>query len=157
MAFIETILDETLPDGIIVDSVGKLSLEDLSDKTAKILNERFAHIRNKYGSWLWFVHHNRKPSDNNKKPTSLGDVYGNVYITTDMTVIIILWPVNEFIEVIPVKMRLSKMVTPFMVQRNENLIFTKMEKAPEVQGFIDSVGGKDDDSGGSPDVARFEF
>ena len=76
-----------------------------------------------------------------------------------MTSILILWAVGELVEIIPVKMRLSKLLKPFMTKRNENLFFTKIETNTEVNGFIENVeGSKDDDSGSDDtDVPRFKF
>lgn len=127
MAFVESLLDEIRPDGVITDSIGKASLEDLNDKTARTLNEKFAHLRSRYNVWMWFIHHNRKASDNNKKPTELSDVYGSVYITADMTSVLILWPVGDRIEVIPVKTRLAPDKAPFTVSRDENLFFSAFD------------------------------
>lgn len=146
LQFLEMILDEIQPDGIIVDSIGKLSLEDLSDKTAKALNDKFAHLRNKYQSFLWFVHHNRKATENNKKPTGLSDVYGNVYITTDMTSIITLWPVDDgkAVEVISSKSRLSEPFIPFKANRTPYLTFEEAPTDEQIRENLTKVGEKDD-------------
>lgn len=141
MKFLFTILDEVKPDGIIIDSVGKLSMEELNEKTAKVLNHQYHVIRNRYGSFLWLIHHNRKASENNKKPTDLSDVYGNQYITAEMTSVLVLWrdtKNDEEIEVIPVKMRLSPMVKPFKTTRDETLKFIR--KADNVaQGLVKNL------------------
>lgn len=123
-AFLTTLLDEIKPDGLVIDSIGKLSMEDLNEKTAKILNRQYLALRARYGCFIWLIHHNRKATDNNKKPTNLSDVYGNVYLTAEMTSCIVLWPDKDgYIEAIPVKMRLSQLRPPFYMTRNENLYF----------------------------------
>lgn len=141
LAFIEQVLDQTKPDGFIIDSVGKLSMQDLSDVVARNLNAKFAHLRSKYGCWQWYIHHNRKASDNNKKPTSLSDVYGNVYIVADMTSVLILWgePNSPTIEVIPVKNRLAQMKFPFSVLRTEALTF---ELITEDDSIVENLNRK---------------
>lgn len=127
MKFVETILDEIQPDGIIIDSVIKLSGGELSDKTASALNEKYAHLRSRYNNcFIWLIHHNRKANENNKKPTELSDVYGTVFLTSEMTSVLILWRDNSHpnkVEVIPVKSRLAAMRTPFTVTRTEHLTF----------------------------------
>lgn len=127
MEFVFSLLDGINPDGIIVDSIGKVTMKGLEEEMARLLNVQFKVIRDRYKAFMWFVHHNRKASENNKKPVSLGDVYGNQYLTADMTSILILWSdfkTDSEIEIIPVKMRLAKMVSPFLTHRNENLHFT---------------------------------
>lgn len=131
LKFVETILDEIQPDGLIFDSVGKLAGGDLSDKNAMMLNNRFAHLRSRYnGAFIWLIHHNRKASENNKKPVNLEDVYGNVYLTTDMTSVLILWKdaAKKGVEVIPVKNRLASLDMPFFAHRTEHLTFYRDEE-----------------------------
>lgn len=129
MKFLETILDDIEPDGLIIDSIGKLSMEELSEKTAKGINAAFLHLRKRYGCFIWVIHHNRKATDNNKKPAGLADVYGNMYLTAEMTTVLVLWPDPEKgeIEIITAKSRLSEMRKPFRVARNENLYFREVQ------------------------------
>lgn len=136
--FLCSLLDDIQPEGIVIDSVGKLTMEDLNEKTAKTLNTRYLSLRARYGTFIWLIHHNRKATDNNKKPTNLSDVYGNVYLTAEMTSCIVLWPADKTktIEVIPVKMRLSELRDPFHVTRNENLFFEEVGK----EGLAELVG-----------------
>lgn len=127
MKFIFSLLDTIKPDGIIIDSVGKTTMDELNEKVARLLNVQFRTILNRYNCFLWFIHHNRKATDNNKKPTGLADVYGNQYLTTDMTSVLILWTdfkTDDEVEVIPVKARLSKLPRPFKTHRNEHLHFS---------------------------------
>lgn len=147
--FLFTILDDIKPEGIIVDSIGKLTMNELNEATAKTLNARFHMIRGRYNAFMWFIHHNRKASENNKKPTDLSDVYGNQYLTAEMTSVIILWRdtkgENE-IEVIPVKMRLSKEMKAFKVIRNENLQFD-LKKNVDALAVIENLDGQKKEGG----------
>jgi KaiC/GvpD/RAD55 family RecA-like ATPase len=127
LQFVFSLLDEFQPDGIVIDSIGKTTMEELNEKVSRLLNVQFREIRNRYDCFLWFIHHNRKATDNNKKPTALSDVYGNMYLTADMTSVIILWAdqkVSDDVEVIPVKARLSKLLPAFVTHRNANLHFS---------------------------------
>lgn len=144
MEFIFTLLDDLNPDGIIIDSIGKVTMKGLEEEMARLLNVQFKTIRDRYNAFLWFVHHNRKASENNKKPVALGDVYGNQYLTADMTTVIVLWSdfkTDDEIEIIPVKMRLSKMEQPFLTHRNENLHFT-LKASNKDQKILENVSGK---------------
>jgi hypothetical protein len=127
MKFVYSLLDTINPDGVIIDSVGKTTMDTLDEKVSRLLNVQFRAIRNRYDCFLWFIHHNRKATDGNKKPTALSDVYGNMYLTADMTSVIVLWTdfkTDDEIEVIPVKSRLSKLKSPFKTHRNNNLHFS---------------------------------
>lgn len=119
-------LDQIKPDGIIIDSISKLTSDELNEKITKEITKGLAAIRRRYGCFAWLIHHNRKASENNKKPTGLADVYGSQYITAEMTSCLVLWydQKTRQIEVIPVKMRLAELRKPFYIIRNENLHFT---------------------------------
>lgn len=157
--FLTTILDDIKPDGLVIDSVGKLSMEDLNEKTAKVLNTRYLGLRARYGCFIWLIHHNRKATDNNKKPTNLSDVYGNVYLTAEMTSCVVLWPNDKTgtIEVIPVKMRLSEMRKPFHVRRNENLFFIEDDDVSAVMANTNLTGGENGSSTGQPNNGKADF
>lgn len=156
MEFIFSLLDQIQPDGVIIDSIGKVTMKGLDEETARFLNVQFKTIRDRYNCFLWFIHHNRKASENNKKPVALGDVYGNQYLTADMTSVIILWSdfkSDDEVEVVPVKMRLAKMVKPFKTHRNENLYFSEKSDVEMVKNLGNSEQGsaeRPDDGVGLP-------
>lgn len=143
MQFVFSLLDEFQPDGIVIDSIGKTTMEELNEKIARLLNVQFREIRNRYDCFMWFIHHNRKATDNNKKPTALSDVYGNMYLTADMTSVIVLWSdqkVSDDVEVIPVKARLSKLLPAFVTHRNENLHFSIKAQTEDVK-IVENLNG----------------
>lgn len=143
MQFVFSLLDEFQPNGIVIDSIGKTTMEELNEKIARLLNVQFREIRNRYDCFMWFIHHNRKATDNNKKPTALSDVYGNMYLTADMTSVLILWSdqkVSDDVEVIPVKARLSKMLPAFVTHRNENLHFSIKAQTEDVK-MVENLNG----------------
>jgi hypothetical protein len=125
--FLEAIIEEYKPDGIIIDSMGKVTNASLTDEAKiKELNAYYVRLRNKFGCWLWFIHHNRKPNGDNKKPTELSDLYGNQYIAAETTVVLNLWRYKDTkkLEVSQIKSRLSPECDPFEVTRNEHLTFS---------------------------------
>ena len=160
LKFVESLLDDIQPTGIIVDSIGKLSREDLSEKTAKALNDRFGYLRGKYGACMWFIHHNRKASDGNKKPTDLSDVYGNQYLTAEMTSVFILWPHPSGAEVISVKQRLGPPTPTFLATRNENLTFSvaaDQDIADLSEKLVNSAESSNGKSNGHHDRGYFDL
>ncbi len=120
--FLENLLGEVQPDLILIDSMNKVSKGVLNEESVNELNRILIKVRNKYGCAFQFVHHNRKENGDNKKPTSLDDIYGSVFITAEMTNAMILWhdgamPKN-IVDVIPVKSRLAELREPFTTVRD---------------------------------------
>ena len=138
---LEMYLDQIQPTGMIVDSVGKLTHEELSEKTARTINAVFNRLRKKYQMFIWFIHHNRKASDNNKKPTALSDVYGNQYLAADMSAVMIMYPHPMGAEIIPVKTRYAEMKKPFVVQRSEHLTYSVVVEPQAIDKAIENLGG----------------
>lgn len=162
LKFLESILDEVRPTGIIFDSIVKLAADELNEKTATALNEKFAYLRNKYKAFMWFVHHNRKASDGNKKPTELDDVYGNQYLTTDMSAVLILWPHPSGVEVIHVKERFAEKLPTFVAARSEHLTFSVMPDSDTMalsKNLLNgaSSNGHNGNGDGGVDSANFDF
>lgn len=125
--FMHMILDQAKPDGIIIDSVSKLANGKFNAESVAKLNDFYLSLRARYGSWMCLIHHNRKPNGDNKRPTDLGDVYGEVFITAEMTAVWTLWrdrdwPKNK-IELNEVKNRLAPERDPVIIERDENLMF----------------------------------
>lgn len=146
--FIEALIEEYKPDGIILDSMGKVTHESLADeRKAKELNSYYASLRKKFDLFIWFIHHNRKAGDNNKKPKELSDIYGNQYLQADLSSAISLWPENGKIEVNLVKQRLAKEAKPVLVERNEYLHFvTGAEPVNDIVNSPLARGVFEDDS-----------
>lgn len=161
--FLEALLDEYKPDGVIIDSMGKVTNASLSEEVKiKELNAYYVHLRNKYGCFLWFIHHNRKATDNNKRPTDLSDLYGNQYIAAETTSVLCLWKEKDgSLTISELKNRLSRQGEPFAVERNDNLHFTIAVKPvgagllSEVRG--DTIAKEKNDSGPEPPPAKSIF
>ena len=153
---LEMYLDQIEPTGMIVDSIGKLSADELSEKTARTINAVFNRLRKKYQMFIWFIHHNRKASDNNKKPTALSDVYGNQYLTADMSSVLIMYPHPMGAEIIPVKTRYAQMKKPFVVERSENLTYSVVVESQEIDKAIANLGGAKND-GNTSSGANFSL
>ena len=140
--FIHMILDQVQPDGVIIDSVSKLANGKFNAESVAKMNDFYLSLRARFGVWLALVHHNRKPNGENKKPRDLGDIYGEVFITAEMTAVWTLWreadwPKNK-IEVNEVKNRLAPERDPVVIIRDENLMFSLESEASTFKGLTDN-------------------
>lgn len=124
-ARIKEVIEREELDGIVIDSLGSTSTDELSQEgPAKVLMDWNDRLRQETGVFTWFIHHNRKATGDNKKPKRLADVYGSQYLTARPTTVISLWPEKgNKIEVLPVKVRLSEAPEPFLIVRDKNLQF----------------------------------
>ena len=128
LEFLKSILDEVRPTGVIFDSLSKLTGGKFNAEGAAKVNDFYAALRARYGVSVVTVHHNRKANGDNKRPTQLSDVYGEVYFTSDMTFVMTMWRETDWdkskIEIAVVKNRLAIERDPMMFTRDENLHFT---------------------------------
>jgi KaiC/GvpD/RAD55 family RecA-like ATPase len=117
------------PQGIIFDSLGLSTEEELSDDVAaRKMSNYTAKLREDNDLFVWFIHHNRKAQAANKKPNKLSDVFGSMYYTAAATTVIGLWPLGprlEEIEITGLKVRLSKPFPTFVVARTVPLGFER--------------------------------
>lgn len=115
-------------DGIMVDSLGSATDEEVANETFK----RFFHwndqFRQRHNAFTWYIHHHRKAGGDNKKPNKLADVYGSQYITSYATTVACLWDpgIPNVVEFNPLKMRLAPKPKPFHMGRDSNLHFSKL-------------------------------
>lgn len=123
--FIESMLQEIQPDGIVIDALGKLISGELKEETARKVNDYMGALRSKYGLFVFLVHHNIKANSDNKKPNKLEDVFGSTYITADMTTVLTLWknPDDKTVELNQVKARFTEEAPMKLLMRNEHLMF----------------------------------
>jgi hypothetical protein len=134
--------------------MGKVTYSELTDeKKIKELNGYYASLRAKYGPFLFFVHHQRKATGDNKKPKNLADLYGNQYIAAEASVVINLWlEEDNSIEVSAIKTRLMARPRPYHIDRTSDLQFhvKAMEDTtvPEIkEAHADGVNGHPGKSG----------
>ena len=142
--FVESVIEEYEPEGIYIDSLGKVLLGDLNNDEK--VREFFAYLsalRAKYGTHFVIVHHTRKPQEGNKRPRELGDIYGSQYITSEPDSVLSLWPEEKnIISVREVKNRMAEKQDTFSIQRVEHLGFMRYdntEMAIEQHGLSTST------------------
>jgi hypothetical protein len=125
--FLNNLMDEYMPDVLIIDSLQKVSSKELTDEQAvKNLIHYLSTVRAKYGTSLLVIHHNRKkPNDAQKKSVELSDVYGSTYIATDADFVMNLHATTtDMVAVTMVKNRLGPTPEPFEIHRDSNLTFS---------------------------------
>lgn len=126
--FFDQIMNEHMPDILVIDSLQKISSKELTDEQAvKNLIHYLSVVRAKYSCAMLMIHHNRKkPNDGQKKGVELSDVYGSTYITTDVDFVVSLKTVEgDLLQVDTLKNRLGPTFEPFNITRNpDNLSFS---------------------------------
>jgi hypothetical protein len=125
--FLEEWISEQKLDGIILDSLGSTTSNELSDESsAKLLMDFNDRIRQRHNCFTLFIHHHRKASGDNKKPNKLDDVYGNRYLTARATTVYCLWndPNGNSLTGIPLKVRLAPKPPIVEIHRDNRLHFT---------------------------------
>jgi archaellum biogenesis ATPase FlaH len=126
--FFDQIMNDHMPDILIIDSLQKIGSKELTDEQAvKTLIHYLSTVRAKYSCAMLMVHHNRKkPNDGQKKGVELSDVYGSTYITTDVDFVLSLKTIDgNLLQVDTLKNRLGATFEPFNITRNpEDLSFT---------------------------------
>lgn len=122
--FIELMINEQRPDGIIFDALNKLITGELKEETARKVNDYMGLIRAKFDCIVWIIHHNIKASAENKKPNKLEDVFGSTFITADMTTVMTLWENKDgSLEFNQVKARFTAKTPSIRVRRDAHLMF----------------------------------
>lgn len=119
-------------DGFIFDSLGSATNKALTDEeSTKAILDFNDRLRKETGVFSWFIHHNRKATENNKEPSGLPDVYGSQYITARATTILSMWPQpNHIIKIRELKKRLSPLEDDWFIKRTgDNLRFERVSES----------------------------
>jgi len=126
--FFDQIMNDHMPDILVIDSLQKISSKELTDEQAvKNLIHYLSTVRAKYSCAMLMIHHNRKKAnDGQKKGVELSDVYGSTYITTDVDFVVSLRTIDgNLLQVDTLKNRLGPTFEPFNITRNpDDLSFT---------------------------------
>lgn len=136
--FLASMLEEYMPDILIIDSLQKVTSKELTDEVAtKELMNFLAVIRQRFNTAILFVHHNRKKgNDAQAKGVELSDVYGSVYITAEVDFVVNLKTKDtDVLEVDTLKNRLGPTLKTFEITRDENLTFST-----ELSGIFEGEG-----------------
>lgn len=128
---VEEIVGDLKLGGIVIDSLGSATDEEVSDEKVKRHFHWNDQFRQRTGCFTWYIHHHRKATGDNKRPNKLSDVYGSQYITSYATTVLGLWPgsSSNSVQLLPLKVRLAECPPPFYMQRNSLLNFTRIANA----------------------------
>lgn len=141
---VEKTLNEYSPDGYCFDSLSRTTPETVNDEgKIKDILDWDAIIRNRYGNFSWYIHHNRKATIGNKRPRTLDDVLGATVIAANTTAAYTLWstdPQNKTLDVICVKQRLAEVEKIYTLSSTENLMYTE-RAVIDVDNNSDSASG----------------
>ena len=141
--FLDQIMNEHMPDVVIIDSLQKVSSKELTDEQAvKNLIHYLSIVRNKFSCAMLLIHHNRKkPNDGQRKGVELSDVYGSTYITTDVDFVLSLKTQESgLLTVDMLKNRLGATVDAFNMARDDETLGFSLDLSKLYQQF-----GKGDD------------
>ena len=128
-------------DGIFVDSVGSAILGNISSsETVQGFTNFNDKIRKRYGCFLWYVHHFRKPAPGTKQYGSGEDNYGDVYLfnraTSNYTMV---KAKDGKIRIRNPKNRHAEEEKDFFVKREEGLTFSHQGMATEPLSPLDII------------------
>lgn len=152
----EWIYEEKL-DGIIIDSLGSTTRQELSQEAdVKAIMDYNDRLRQRHNLFTWYVHHHRKSSGDNKRPNKLDDVYGNRYITARATTVYCLWEGADSASLsgIPLKVRLAAKPPVDTIFRDGKLHFTTLNKGMVIEKKVNKKEKveKDPNSPGAPAI-----
>lgn len=137
--FLDKLMDEHMPDVVIIDSLQKVSSKELTDEQAvKSLIHYLSGVRNKYSCSMLMIHHNRKkPNDGQKKGVELSDVYGSTYITTDVDFVVSLKRQDTgLLTVDLLKNRLGVQLDPFNMARDDDTLGFSLDLSTMYKQFM---------------------
>lgn len=127
--FFQMVLKEHQPEVVIIDAMGSLDFEELSEKTSKKIMNTLKKYLNSHGITFYMVHHNKKADAASiNKPPTLNDFYGNTYAATDAASIMALWknPTSsvELTELHTLKSRLGVEPKPIVLDSHSHFMFS---------------------------------
>lgn len=136
-------LDERKWDGVFIDSVGSAIVGNInSAENVQPFTNFNDKVRKRYGCFLWYIHHFRKPPPGTKSSGGAEDSYGDVYITNRATTLVTVTRKSDnTLRIKNPKNRHAKELPDFIIQRESGLFFTKLED--DVVGaatkFVDQI------------------
>lgn len=149
--FVTDEIEKYQPDGIIFDSLGKLTNSKLDEEVSRRISNFLDEIKIKYGCFVWLIHHNRKANSDNRHPTRLEDIFGSTYITANVSAAMSLYQPEPRadIQVYVNKLRLAELPDPFTIRRSEHLLFHEPNALPQL-----TDGGEKNDRNSGTHIVR---
>lgn len=153
--YFRELVEETSPVGVFIDSlsysIGKSPNDDEAVHRAMYFVRR---LNRDFGTFTWFVHHDRKPQVNNKKPTGLADIYGSQFIERDITTGMNLWSTNPSDSFAPIelsctKLRMGTQFSQKIIKRTDTLNFELVHDEAVVPQEGDNARSRDRSGSGT--------
>lgn len=129
-------------DGIFIDSLGTAVFGNInSTETVQPVLNFNDKLRKRYGCFLWYIHHFRKPAPGTKNYGDKADLYGDQYITARATsVYSMVKGKNGLLRIRNPKQRLAKEEPDYYIRRDPGLMFSYHGEAnPDEGGAISIV------------------
>jgi hypothetical protein len=130
-------------DGIFVDSVGSAILGNISSsETVQAFTNFNDKVRKRYGCFLWYVHHFRKPASGTTHSGSQEDLFGDQYLTARATSVYTLTPAKSgLIRIRNPKNRHAAEESPYLIKRELGLTFSHqgIENEVPVTGVVEML------------------
>lgn len=113
-------------DGIFIDSIGSAILGNISSsETVQSFTNFNDKVRKRYGCFLWYIHHFRKPAPGSQSSGSQSDLFGDQYITARSTsVYTMVRAKNGLLRMRNPKNRHAPQEKDYLIRREEGLGFT---------------------------------
>lgn len=152
-------LEESDWDGVFVDSVGTSIMGNINDMaTVQPWTNFNDKIRKRYGCFLWYVHHFRKPPPGGKSYGNQEDLYGDQYITAKATSVYTMTRAkNDMLRIRNPKNRHAKEEQDYLISREPGSTF-KYQGAADLDPLAKLVAEhqKDKDEGPEKDPTPFK-
>lgn len=133
------LLDKNEYDVLIIDSLSAAVSSDLNDNTkVREVMGNMKRLINYYSCSVVFLHHNRKATSDNKKPSSMDDLYGSTFIAAAADTIIQVVREDKHLALYNRKNRSSKEFESFAIKRTATLNFTKVNEGISLANSSDS-------------------
>lgn len=142
--YLRKLIRDERPTGLLIDSFGTMINADMNDD--QVIRETLGSLTNlarEENVFFWFIHHNRKAQVGNKKPNSLGDVYGSQYVTSIASLVMSMWPKDRTKEISVLKNRLGLLQEGFTLQHSMDLTFTLVPKTVTISSGKEEEKEKD--------------
>lgn len=116
-------------DGIFVDSIGSCVVGNINSmENVQPFTNFNDKVRKRYGCFLWYIHHFRKPAPGTQSSGGAEDSYGDVYITNRATTLLtVTRKADDILRVRNPKNRHARELPDFLIKREPGLFFTKKE------------------------------
>lgn len=129
--YLNHLLSTYSPDVVIVDSLSQMLLDMQDDKSSRNFMSKMKKFGDVYDTAFLFVHHNRKPAEN--KPSTQADMFGSVFIASNVDFIVSLWKDADHSKAIRFAMaknRLADTGQPMLALRGEDLRYELRDEYP---------------------------